>query len=254
MMTPEEHFNVWAPEDSPWSPWAKPVAFTQLDETSACGPGGEWRDVDLWWAPAADGSTALIIDLSGSVSVETGIALAERGFRPIPLFNNVAGKAAIVDMLPVLDRIHHGTHHLSRLALPPHAPPCFLLDEDRTVGTRDIEHQVGTFDNRWIVLPQDLPSGRFLRARGIRDVWWASRLSEPADDLAHVLRGWQDERIGIWHFDPTADRPVHAIAVERPRRFRLMWYRALAAAGLRRNSAGGFGSVIPQDAGAGGFG
>ena len=40
--------------------------------------------------------------------------------------------------------------------------------------------------------------------------------------------------------------PASKIVVARPSRFRRSWYRALAALGLRRSSAGGFGAVIPE--------
>jgi hypothetical protein len=44
------------------------------------------------------------------------------------------------------------------------------------------------------------------------------------------------------------------LRVNRPSNFKTLWYRALAMMGLRRNSAGGFGSVIPELASGGGFG
>jgi hypothetical protein len=34
--------------------------------------------------------------------------------------------------------------------------------------------------------------------------------------------------------------------VDRPSAFRSLFYRALTLVGLRRNSAGGFGSIVPQ--------
>jgi hypothetical protein len=44
------------------------------------------------------------------------------------------------------------------------------------------------------------------------------------------------------------------VTVAKPKRFRSIWYRLLAIAGLRRNSAGGFGSVVPQPSSSGGGG
>ena len=52
-----------------------------------------------------------------------------------------------------------------------------------------------------------------------------------------------------------ADRGrIQELAVPRPSRFRRAWYRVIAAAGLRRNNAGGFGGAIPTpSSGGGGF-
>jgi hypothetical protein len=45
------------------------------------------------------------------------------------------------------------------------------------------------------------------------------------------------------------------LQVRKPSKFRHLWYRALVLLRLRRNSAGGFGSVIPMPSSGGhGFG
>ncbi|HEY9421285.1 MAG TPA: hypothetical protein VIW92_07725, partial [Thermoanaerobaculia bacterium] len=69
---------------------------------------------------------------------------------------------------------------------------------------------------------------------------------QPQDDLAHALRRWQEAGIAIYLQDPDRDEPPRPLDVRRPSSFRSLFYRALALAGLRRNSAGGFGGIIPQ--------
>jgi len=49
---------------------------------------------------------------------------------------------------------------------------------------------------------------------------------------------------------PYAD--ARALVVTPPSRFRSFLYRVIVMAGLRRNSAGGFGSVVPDPSTAGG--
>ncbi len=86
MMTPEQIFKVWAPSSSIWSPWVAPVLFIQLtchgEDASDKVPS-----VDLGWLSGVCGmKSALIVDLSGPSSVEVGVALFERGYRPVPLY------------------------------------------------------------------------------------------------------------------------------------------------------------------------
>jgi hypothetical protein len=104
-----------------------------------------------------------------------------------------------------------------------------------------------------MVFPQDFPSSRFLRDHGIRRVVYVhdTFLPQPQEDLAHVLLRWQEDGIAIESKSARfGDAPV-LINVNRPFRFRAVWYRALAALGLRRNDAGGFGGYPPNPSGAG---
>ena len=82
-MTNEECFNAWAPEQALWSQWAKPVLFTQrLGLSSPALRSWSEPHEYLWLSQGS--RTALVVDLPGVESVETGIAMARRGYRPIP--------------------------------------------------------------------------------------------------------------------------------------------------------------------------
>src|SRR5690348_3529687 len=81
-------FSIWAPDDSPWSPWSKPVLFSYFDDplsqiavTEASG--------DVSWCPPPDQKAMLVLDLPGAEGVLAGVALALRGYRPVPLYNAV---------------------------------------------------------------------------------------------------------------------------------------------------------------------
>jgi hypothetical protein len=134
---------------------------------------------------------------------------------------------------------------VERLALPADARPAFLLDADRLGGTT--QPKPGLFDNRWMTFPQDFPSANFLRAHAIQSVLLIhTRPDQPQEDLAHVLLRWQEAGVPLRVVRPTAGHTPQPLEVRRPRGFRRLWYRVLATFGLRRNSAGGFGAVVPQ--------
>jgi hypothetical protein len=274
-MTPEQIFKIWAPSSSIWSPWAKPVMFTQL----RCG-GEDTSDdvpsVDLTWLGDAWGEgSACIVDLPSKDSMEVGLALVRRGYRPVPLYNSSPGPkeavglesastlqslglqgvspgrpTAAVDMSALLEAACRATRVLLRTQIDPAAPPAFLLDAARLLGNNPIGE--GVFDNRWMTFPQDFPSANFLKTHGIQSVLLIQRvLLQPQEDLAHVLLRWQESGISIDAKDILEGSSPAKITVARPSRFKRAWYRALAVAGLRRSSAGGFGSVIPETRSAG---
>jgi hypothetical protein len=273
MMTPEEIFRVWAPPSSPWSAWVAPVLFSRLTCPEEVASPVETQTIDLdWLGGVMETGTAIIVDLPGASSLEVGLALARRGYRPLPLYNASPGPRALlelnaptpgraidlgtnpptlsvpvaaIDMKALLLALCRGTNALRQMRISPEAPPAFLLDADRLLGNNPIA--VGVFDNRWMVFPQDFPSAKFLLDHGIRSVLLVQRTKlQPQEDVAHVLLRWQESRIIVYAKDILSRNNPGRITVARPSRFRRAWYRALAIAGLRRNSAGGFGSVIPQ--------
>jgi len=245
-MTNEELFDIWAPADVAWSAWVKPVLFAQqtIARDDMSSPD-EWLDFDVTWAPGAHENAAIIVDLPGRQSMLAGLALATRGYRPVPLYNACSGISAVVPMEPILDLIARGAAHLAGLYLPDDAPPAFLLDADRLRGS--MSPAPGRFDNRWLVFPQDLPSGNFLRSHAIHSVLLVqAETGQPQSDLAHVLLRWQQAGLPLQVVPPATGAAPQPLQVRRPRLFGWMWQRALALLGLRRNSAGGFGAIVPQ--------
>jgi hypothetical protein len=242
-----ELFRIWAPQDRVWSQWAKPVLFAQNEllmetpETSF-----EWPSLNL----PNDRETALIVDLPRDESIRFGIAAARIGYWPVPLFNCAFTTGAVLDVRPMFRRLQAGAEELTRTNVPQGAPPAFLVDSKRL--DPDTPLFPGSFDNRYIMLPQDFPSAGFLKAHGIRRALWTRTPPgeirwNPAqkEDLAHVLRRWQEGGIEIfeWHL---GDSDMRRINVPKPSMFRSIFHRAMATMGLRRNSAGGFGGVLPQ--------
>jgi hypothetical protein len=251
-MTPEQAYRVWAPDGVAWSRWAKPVLFAETSFMEFEPPReAEWRRLDTSWA--AGEPAAVVVDLPGEGSVDVGLALAHHGYRPVPLFNAAHGSRSVVDVKPIIRRLGETTHDLMALSIPPDAPPAFLLDAGRM--PRWAGPSPGSFDNRSLVFPQDFPSANFLHANGLRRAILAQRTAtQPQEDLAHVLLRWQEGGIPLLARDLSANGPPLPITVSPPSRFRSVWYRALAMMGLHPNSAGGFGSLIPEMTHTSGFG
>ena len=283
-MNPEKLFQNWA-DDSVWSPWIKPVLFAHLSsaiiERISSDTSDETVPVDVGHMPRATGTTAVLVDLPGAASIATGLALAELGYRPIPLYNSVpvllpgnstpvtapfpeatprseqetpgtpvspvfrddrSVSRAAIDMYPIVRLLVQGAENDSLKRLSPQAPPAFLLDSRRRgVGT---VCRPGDFDNRSISLPTDFPSDNFLLANHIRDaIVFQEQPGTPQYDLGHTLRRWQDGGIRIMTAVP-GDNP-QVVLVPPPPRFRHMWYGLLARMGLRQNPLGGFGGFLP---------
>ncbi len=252
-MNNEECFAAWAPDGVPWSQWAKPSLFVQFAASiPRDGEDGQWSTKDVSWIADARGQTAVVIDLPGAESVIIGLALARRGYRPIPLFNTCLGPAAVVPNDAIASLLEAGAREMRTTRLPVDAPPAFLLDSQRLRPT--VTPSAGKLDNRWVVFPQDFPSANYLRSRGIGEVLLIHDAPAPQEDLAHVLLRWQQGGLHILAVDAKERGRPREMVVKIPSLFRRAWYRALAIAGLRRNQSGGFGSVIPIPSQGGSYG
>lgn len=244
MITNEECFAAWAPEGAVWSEWAKPTVFASVgsffsEQPLTVPPLG---DVGI---PEAWGSAALVVDLPGDEAVAVGLALAERGFRPVPLFNNTSGPAPVIDTTALTDALGAGVEVLKAHTLKPDAPPAFLLDSRRSASAG--ADQPGRYDNRWVVLPQDFPSAAFLGSRGIKEITVIQRGGlTPATDLSHVLLRWREGGLRLRAIDRDSGTSDENLTVSPPSWFRRAWYAAIVLMGLRRSNVGGFGSMVPE--------
>jgi hypothetical protein len=262
-MNKEHIYDVWAPADGRWSPWVKPVLF-------ACMPGSPpprslptLVDETLSWVPPVERKVAFVVDLPYEAGVIMGLKLAQRGYRPVPLYNALPKPTeadmnnlewddddplSVVDVEPIIWALWHGTGILSELSLLPDAPPAFLLDANRRTGWG--KPSPGRFDNRSVSFTTDFPSALFLRTQGISRVILVSGVhGQPQPDLAHTLRRWQDGGISIeLKCIESTGQPV-PLTIERPLWFGEIWYRLLVAFGLKRNALGGYGGIIGNGSG-----
>lgn len=253
-MTEQQVFDVWAPLESPWSNWAKPVLFAQLEHAYPSRAALPMEPHDLPVPPPDPARPlAIVIDLPASLSVLAGLQLARQGFRPVPLFNTSHGVNGVVPVRDLITALRFGADVLQTTSLSPDAPPAFLIDSNRMQMTGAV--LPGKYDNRWLVFPQDFPSARFLKQQRIEGVVLIQEKSgQPASDLAHVLLRWQEAGIPILSVTCQSDATPQPVVITKPLRYRALWYHFLAVIGLHRNSAGGFGAVIPEPSQGGGFG
>ncbi|MGN6371319.1 MAG: hypothetical protein ACTHN5_23945 [Phycisphaerae bacterium] len=258
-MTRDEVFDSWAPRESVWTDWVKPVLFAQMPAAWDKESGGVTVPAEGYAldAIAADGRTAVILDLPGETAVGTALQLARRGFRPVPLFNGAAdgeysplsggtsGQGATIDMWSVMRALWFGAATLQALPVPPDAAPVFVLDSRRRLGERS--PMPGVFDNRWIAFATDFPSARVMREHNMAQtvvVCWKRTM--PDADLSQALAGWQEAGIPIFALQVEVDAEPRPITVQKPGRFEGWWYELTAAIGLRRRMLGGFGGTVPM--------
>jgi len=253
-MNKEQIFSIWAPDDSPWSRWAKPVLFAHLDLPQI--PVTETVADVNWSPPPPGGDVALVLDLPGAEGVLIGVALAVRGYRPVPLYNAVplpAGESfinpvndkplAAVNVSPILGALKEGAEKLAPLSLPSDAPPAFLLDANRRGGERKM--LPGEFDNRSLSFTTDFPSALYLASHGIQRVILVQKNAiDPQPDLAHSLRRWQDGGLKLERLRLDPYSKPESFEVARPSWYGAMFQRLLARLRLRRSRDGGFGGWI----------
>jgi hypothetical protein len=257
-MTSDEVYRAWAPQEGSWSNWVKPVLFAHTDDPNAASVQLTPPTVDVSWALVADGSTSVVVDLPSDAGVWVGLALAAKGYAPVPLYNALPSPpnpdvvydpmtdtSAVVTVWPIVRSLVQAALALERLQLSFDAPPAFLLDANRAYGK--VELSPGQFDNRSISLPTDFPSANLLVSRGIRQIVLVQESqSKPQPDLAHTLLRWQMAGIRILAKSLADTDPPRSIEVERPSSFQRLWYRFLATLGLTRSPFGGFGGRLPM--------
>jgi len=241
--SPEHAFERWVRAGGPYGLWAKPVLFAAPPSTSLSPQNPlEWSKIDVSrLAPFQE--TAFVLDLSGVFALEVAMALASHGVAPVPLFNGVFGSGIpVLNVRPTAHGLVSLVDVLDRMSFPERPSPAFILDSGRSSGVA----RPGHFDNRWLVFPQDFPSGRFLEDHGIKRVVVVSTDGVIRNDLAHVLLRWQKCGLPVCVIDEKLSGTPRAHHVMRPSGFRRTWSRALAKLGLRENVAGGFGGVVPE--------
>ena len=242
-----ETYKAWAPPDAIWSKWAKPITFLAArssDEYINLSDAGQDTAIN-------DGKTMLVFDLPGIECITWGLKYARFGFRPVPLFNSapapVFNVASFIDVKRIGAHLFAGVGVLKDADLKPEAPPVFLLDADRY---RAALPSPGSFDNRWRLVPADMPSAKFLEGCGIRKAVVMPELIQ--HDLVHVLYRYKEAGIEILTMNPETFVITPAL-LSKPPHYKSIFHRLHTFWGLLRNTAGGFGGMIPAED-SGGYG
>jgi len=196
-MDKKQLFDDWAPRDGyVWTKFAKPALFVHTDSVS----GRQVYEAEIPWdiRKFRGGGTAIIVDLPGVSGVETGLGLAQSGFRPVPLYNGIhevknGGLRDAVDNTAIINALKTGVNALKYTDMHTNAPPAFLLDADRDTPILDAED---VYDNRWNVDLDDMPDAAYMKEHGITRVlvWTDSALQ---NDLNHIINNYLSADIEV---------------------------------------------------------
>jgi hypothetical protein len=256
-MTRQEIFDAWARPWQVWSLWVKPVVFASLPESVVVDDVTPSSAVDLSWMPPIADRTAIVLDLPGAEAAIAGLSLAEKGYIPVPLYNAHPGPGnilkleeretplSVVEVGAIAAALVAGAARLNQLRFDAAAPPAFLLDANRRIGSGKL--LAGLFDNRSVSFPTDFPSGNYLLSKEIRQVLLVQRTSSPPQqDLSHTLRLWQKAGLKVMAVSVLAPATIYPCNLKAPSRVGLWWHYLTAALGFRSHPLGGFGGLIPE--------
>ncbi|MBQ7943047.1 MAG: hypothetical protein IJ326_03175 [Lachnospiraceae bacterium] len=194
-MTGKEIYKVWAPVGKKWVDWVRPVPFVGINEYSVRYSGSNNALPVFDFVDETCTDAALIVDLHGTESVKAGIALAQAGYRPIPVYNGTVqqqGARATVDNQAVQAGLIWGAAELCKLEIGDDALPAFLLDSNRM---HRFKMEISLFDNSWDLYPQDIPSAEYFLENGIHKIIIVG--DKISKDLKKILYKFQKKNIQI---------------------------------------------------------
>lgn len=203
-MTGKDIFKIWAPVDAKWTEWVRPVPFVSLDDSSRKNTVYNFIIPKINYISKPLTDTAIIIDLPGYESISEGLALAQIGFRPIPLYNGTneqKGAMALVDNHAIASALIWGVAELKKIEIGSNASPVFLLDSNRT---HRFKMSSSVFDNSWDIYDQDMPSAEYFMNNGINKI--IVRSEKVQKDLNKILYKFQQKGITIF-FTEGYERP-----------------------------------------------
>ena len=194
-MTNKECYRIWAPVGKKWTDWVRPVPFIAARENVKGYHVGELLIPSIDFIDESWENAAVIVDLPGDESIEVGLALASKGYRPIPIYNGTIEQEnarATVDNQTVGAALLCGATILKEIEIEDEALPAFLIDKNRLNRFKMDE---SVFDNSWDVYPQDLPSADYFLNNGIQKIIVIS--DSLSKDLKEVFRKFKKKKISI---------------------------------------------------------
>ncbi len=198
-LTGKEIYQIWAPYGKKWVDWVRPVPFIEIHTQKKGYVISQVSVPEQIAIETADGKAAIIVDLPGTDSIEMGLVLAKKGYRPIPIFNGVEeqrGARATTDNQSIDIALFYGAKILEQISIPEDAPPAFLLDSNRLQRYK-IDDSI--FDNSWDIYPQDIPSAKYFFSEGIEKIIVIG--DGISRDLKKILRDFKKKGLHIYLSD-----------------------------------------------------
>jgi hypothetical protein len=248
-MNRESIYEVWKGSDHPWVKWVKPALFAAIEEEPprAAREGDAyraeappWAPLDTAWLPEG---AAVIIDLEGEASVSLGLALGQRGARPVFAINTCSEFQELIDMRSVIELLSVGSRFRRSFPSGSAVTPAFILDSRRTGEGK--KAPPGCFDNRWAIFDGDLPSAEDLLRAGIRRVVVVQRGSHPVDDLEAILRGYRAGGLQLSLRDTDEPDELRPVSIETRGWLGQLADGVLRRLRLRRRWDGSYGRRVP---------
>lgn len=194
-MNKKQIYNIWAPSTSKWSNWVKPIAFTTLDSNQKIYEIINYNIPKINYLDKYLENTIIIIDTKADNAIKEAIALANIGYRPIPLFNGTnapLNATATCNNYLIAPYLIWGAKQLTKIKIKKDANPAFILDINR-LNRKKINKTI--FDNSWDIYDQDLPSYKYLLNNKINKIIIKSDYI--AKDLKKILYNYQKNNIQI---------------------------------------------------------
>lgn len=194
-MTNKECYQIWAPSGKKWTEWVRPVPFITAQANVKGYHIGKLSIPTVDSIDARFENAAIIVDLPGDEGVELGLALAKKGYRPVPIYNGTIEQEnarATVDNQTVGAALLCGAEILKEIEIKDDALPVFLTDKNRL---NRFKIDASIYDNSWDVYPQDLPSADYFLNNGIQKIVVIS--DSLSKDLKAVFRKYKKKKIEI---------------------------------------------------------
>lgn len=195
-MTNKDCYKIWAPAGKMWVDWVRPVPFIAINNNIKKYNPTNFNLPILSQLDKNDKSMAIIVDLSGTKSVEVGIMIAkEFNFRPIPIHNGTIEQKnarATTDNTSISSALVWGARMLKDIKISNDANPVFLTDKNRLQRHKV---DVSIFDNSWDVYHQDLPTEDYFLKNGITKILVIS--DTLSKDLKKIFAQYPHKKIQI---------------------------------------------------------
>lgn len=209
--------RVWQlPADNPWARYYKGTLISSLDALGPIAPLPDVRALDVIAEAQGAASrlaevglpsnTLWLVDLRGAAACAFAARLsraASAPVAPVVTFNNWPANDAVIPAEETLAGLLEFTPNLPSAGAQ-EVHPVVLLDSWRLAYRFDAPAD-GDFDNRYALMPGDLPNVKMLHEQGITRVVYLVEDIDDAeveeDDLHGSLREWQAAGIGIHMVD-----------------------------------------------------
>lgn len=194
-MTGKDLFKIWAPLGVKWVDWVRPVPFISINDSLKINEVCDFTLPKINYINQVLSDTAIIVDLPDYEGIKEGIALANLGFRPIPVYNGTnqqEGAMPMVDNNTIEFALKWGALELKKISISNDAPPVFLLDSNRM---NRLKTNSFVFDNSWDIYAQDIPSAEYFLKNNIKRIIIRGAVIQK--DLSKILYKFQEKGIEI---------------------------------------------------------